>query len=109
MACPGHDLGHGVSPPAAAKLAGVTAAVHDHRASLLASRVSTIIDAHPDALDVLIEGGFTPLANPVMRLALAHTVSLSQAFRLRGLSDEAEEALISRLLELQNGAPHATP
>lgn len=98
-----------MSPPAAAKLADVTAAVQDRRAGLLASRVSTIIDAHPDALDALIEAGFTPLANPVMRLALAHTVSLSQAFRLRSLSGEAEEELISRLLELQNGAANAAP
>ena len=92
-----------------AKLAYVTAAVPDRRVSLLARRVSAVIDAHPDALDVLIEAGFTPLANPVMRLALAHTVTLSQALRIRGLPEEVEEALISRLLELEAGAQHAAP
>ncbi len=72
----------------------------DRRDQLLGMRVSSILDGHEDALDVLIKGGFAPLSNPVMRLALAHTVSLSQAFRIRGLSNEAEELIISRLLEL---------
>lgn len=83
----------------------MTADLQDRRASLLATRVSAIIDAHPEALGVLIHGGLEPLANPVARLALAHTVNLSQTLRIRGLSDEAEETLISRLLQL--GAPDA--
>lgn len=64
-------------------------------------RVSSILDAHEGALDVLVQGGFEPLANPVMRFAMAHTVNLGQAFRLRGMSDEAEQALVARLLELE--------
>ena len=63
-------------------------------------RVARIIDAHPDALDALILGGFEPLANPVMRKALASTVNLRQAFRIRGLADEAEDSLIASLLAL---------
>lgn len=62
--------------------------------------VAAIIAAHPEALDVLIQGGFGPLANPVARRTLAHTVTLAQAFRIRSLSAEAEEALIDRLLRL---------
>lgn len=69
-------------------------------AGLLAMKVSRIIEAHPDALDVLISGGFEPLANPVMRFAMAHTVNLEQAFRIRGMDDEAEDALVEKLLAL---------
>lgn len=63
-------------------------------------RVAGIIDAHPQALQVLIEGGFAPLANPVMRLAMANTVNLGQAFRIRGMDDSAEESIVARLLAL---------
>lgn len=70
------------------------------RQQLLGTRVSAILDAHPDALQVLIEGGFEPLANPVARMGLAHTVSLRQAFRIRGQDEAQQEALIARLLQL---------
>ncbi len=63
-------------------------------------RVSRILDAHEDALQLLIRGGFEPLANPVARLAMAHTVNLAQAFRLRGQDEEQQESLIAALLEL---------
>lgn len=85
----------------------MTASITDRRARLLATRVATIITAHDQALDVLVSGGFEPLANPVMRHTLAHTVTLAQAFRIRGLTDEAEEAIISRLLKLDIGSDHA--
>lgn len=63
-------------------------------------RVSRILEADDAALEALVEGGFGPLANPVMRVAMAHTVSLQQAFRIRGQSEGQREALIGRLLEL---------
>ncbi len=99
-ACYCHDLSHGPRTPEVARLAYVKATAQDKRASLLASRVSAILDAHPAALGVLIDSGFEPLANPVARRTLAHTVNLSQALRIRGLSAEAEESLINRLLQL---------
>lgn len=68
------------------------------REKLLNTRVSDIIANHPNALDVLIEGGFTPLSNPVMRNVLARTVNLRQAFQIRALSDEQEEHIITELL-----------
>lgn len=68
------------------------------REKLLNTRVSDIIANHPNALDVLIEGGFTPLSNPVMRNVLARTVNLRQAFQIRTLSDEQEEHIITELL-----------
>lgn len=63
-------------------------------------RVSRILDVHEDALELLIANGFEPLANPVARLALAHTVTLAQAFRIRGQAEELQEALIDGLLAL---------
>lgn len=78
----------------------MTAERETARAKLLQLKVSSILAAHEDALEVLIAGGFEPLRNPVMRLAMAHTVNLGQAFRIRGLEDEAEAAIIDGLLEL---------
>src|SRR5690606_10939702 len=55
------------------------AAEHEERRQrLLGMRVSRILEAHEDALGLLIAGGFEPLANPVARLAMAHTVNLGQ-------------------------------
>lgn len=76
-------------------------ATPSRRERLLAMRVSRIIEAHDDALDALIKGGFAPLANPVMRLAMAHTVTLGQAFRIRGQGEAEREELIACLLELE--------
>ncbi|HLR45762.1 MAG TPA: DUF1858 domain-containing protein [Deinococcales bacterium] len=85
------------------------------QSGLLDRKVAAIIAAHPGALDVLIEGGFGPLANPVARKALAHTVTLRQAFAIRGLDEDAREAVTGRLLALGTGtegggdaAPEAT-
>ena len=78
-----------------------TAAEHEERRQrLLGMRVSRILEAHEDALSLLIAGGFEPLANPVARLAMAHTVNLGQAFRIRGQAEEQQEALITQLLAL---------
>ncbi|MFA5551922.1 MAG: hypothetical protein WDA03_09920 [Trueperaceae bacterium] len=74
--------------------------VSEKRERLLGMRVSRIIEAHEGALAALIEGGFGPLANPVARLAMAHTVNLAQAFRIRGQAEEEQEALIAELLAL---------
>lgn len=67
------------------------------RKTLLEARVSRILDAHPDALDTLVRHGFTPLAQAPMRFALAHTVNLGQAIRLRGLGEPEVAALLSTL------------
>lgn len=75
------------------------------REVLLSARVSNIIDSHEDALATLIDHGFTLLAQAPLRWAMAHTVNLGQAFRLRGLSDQEQEALIDALAAL--GVPAA--
>ena len=67
---------------------------------LLDTRVQALIDASTEVLPCLIRHGFTPLENPVMRRALAPTVTLTQAARLRGLTDDAVEALLHDLDEV---------
>lgn len=72
----------------------------EERKVLMSARVSAIIDAHGYALDTLIRHGFTLLAQPQMRWAMAHTVNLGQAFRLRGLDASDQERLLAALTEL---------
>jgi len=52
----------------------------------------------PGALEVLVAAGFTPLANPVLRAALARTVTLRQAC---GMTGAPLEAVTARLEALQ--------
>ncbi len=91
---------HGNAAPEAVGGAAAAAEHEERRERLLGMRVSRILDAHEDALQVLIDGGFEPLANPVARLAMAHTINLGQAFRIRGQAEEEQEELIERLLAL---------
>jgi len=51
----------------------------------------------PGALDLLVARGFAPLRNPLMRATMAHTVTLGQACRMRGV---AVEALVEELRAL---------
>lgn len=90
-------------PDCDCKAGSVTAEHETATAQLLQLKVASILEAHEGALEVLVAGGFEPLKNPVMRLAMAHTVNLSQAFRIRGLGDEAEAAIIKGLLDLGVG------
>lgn len=71
----------------------------DHR-RLRETNVQALLDASPDALACLVRHGFTPLENPVMRRALAPTVTLGQALRLRGLAEDREAALLRDLGEI---------
>ncbi len=73
----------------------------DARKALLEARVSRILDAHPDALETLIRHGFTPLAQAPLRFALAHTVNLGQAIRLRGLGEPEAAALLDALAAMR--------
>jgi hypothetical protein len=70
------------------------------QAGLLALKVSAILEARPAALEVLIDHGFAPLRQPHLRAALAPTVTLEQALRIRSLSDAKEQALLAELLAL---------
>lgn len=72
-------------------------------AELLAMKVSALIEARPEALDLLIAYGFTPLKQPHLRAILAPTVTLAQALRIRSQSAEKERALLSELVALFTG------
>lgn len=82
------------------------------QAGLLAMRVSAILEARPASLDVLVDHGFAPLRQPHLRAALAHSVTLAQALRIRSLSNVKEQALLAELLALfatQTLPPAAVP
>jgi hypothetical protein len=59
-------------------------------------RVSEVLQI-PGALEVLIEAGFTPLRNPVMRASLAGGVTLRQACALKGIPLEVVVARLGAL------------
>ncbi len=64
------------------------------------ANVAALLDAHPEALPILIRGGFAPLANPLARRTLARAVSLRTACRMHGVD-------LARLLaELRAACPH---
>lgn len=68
--------------------------------ALLAMKVSAILEARPAALEVLATHGFAPLRQPHLRAALANTVTLAQATRIRSLSSDKERALLDELVAL---------
>lgn len=46
--------------------------------------VAEVVDKHPEVLDILVELGFTPLANPAMRETVGRQVSLKQGSVFEG-------------------------
>ncbi|MCC6143668.1 MAG: DUF1858 domain-containing protein [Candidatus Hydrogenedentes bacterium] len=52
-------------------------------------RVGEVLEVYPELTNVLIEYGFSPLANPVLRKTLAPRVSLAQAARLKDMDPDA--------------------
>ncbi|MBP2621549.1 DUF1858 domain-containing protein [Streptococcus panodentis] len=56
--------------------------------------VAEVIDAHPEVLDILVELGFAPLANPQMRETVGRQVSLLQGAAMHGLPIEKIQSLL---------------
>lgn len=48
-------------------------------------RVSDVLEWYPTLVDVLVNQGFAPLAQPLLRKTLARGVTLGQAAALRGV------------------------
>ena len=46
--------------------------------------VAEVIDKHPEVLEILVELGFKPLANPIRRNTVGRKVSLKQGSTLEG-------------------------
>lgn len=70
------------------------------RDHVLELRVSEVIDRIPGSLPVLIDAGFGPLAVPALRAALAPTVTLRQALRIRGQGEARDAELLGALERL---------
>lgn len=79
---------------------GMTGRAKTLRQCLLETRLSVLLECHPEALPLLIDDGFTPLAHPALRAVLASTVTLAQALRLKPLAPAREEALLIKLEEV---------
>lgn len=47
--------------------------------------VNQVLKTHPELLDILVELGFKPLANPLMRQSLGHITTLKQGCQLINL------------------------
>jgi hypothetical protein len=64
-------------------------------------RVSALLGAHAEALPILIEAGFAPLANPLLRRTLARMITLRKACAMNGIDLE------SLMARLRAACPHA--
>ena len=56
--------------------------------------VNQVIEENPEVLDLLVERGFTPLKNKLMRMTAGGKVSLNKGLRITGIS---KDKLISTL------------
>ncbi|SHK22580.1 DUF1858 domain-containing protein [Thermocrinis minervae] len=65
------------------------------------TNVGQLLKRYPQALEILIRYGFTPLKNPLLRKILPHTVTLGQAKKIRKLSDEKFQAMLEEIRKLQ--------
>ena len=50
--------------------------------------VAEVVDKHPEVLDILVDLGFKPLANPIMRNTLGRKTSLKMGSKLAGINIE---------------------
>lgn len=81
-------------------LAPLPAELEARLRTLLGMRVSDVLEEVPGALELLVDHGFGPLAQPAMRRLLAPTVTLRQALAMRALPTWREEAALRALAEL---------
>ncbi len=65
--------------------------------------VYRLVTAHAEAIPILIEAGFTPLANPMLRKTLTRAVTLRQACKLKNIDLDAV------LARLRAACPHEQP
>ena len=56
--------------------------------------VTEVIEKQPEVLDVLVELGFKPLANPVMRNTVGRVVSIKKGASMNGIDlDKIKQTL----------------
>ena len=64
-------------------------------------RIDRLIEAYPEAVDILVEAGFAPLKDPVLRKTMMGDTTLGEAQHILGMDDEAFEKLVERLRDLR--------
>jgi hypothetical protein len=69
--------------------------------------IASIVDRYPETLPILLDKGFTPLENPMLRKTLARTVSLRAAARIKDLDpddlvEELNEAAAGKTVASSN-------
>ncbi|MGX7079450.1 DUF1858 domain-containing protein [Gemella parahaemolysans] len=56
--------------------------------------VAQVVDKHPEVLDILVDLGFKPLANPIMRNTVGRKTSLKMGSKLAGIKLETIVAIL---------------
>jgi heme/copper-type cytochrome/quinol oxidase subunit 4 len=69
--------------------------------------IASIVERYPETLPILLDKGFTPLENPMLRKTLARTVSLRAAARIKDLDpddlvEELNEAAAGKTVASSN-------
>lgn len=93
-----------VNDPASAPPLGADGASLPAAEGLLSVRVSELLQRYPAMLQVLIDHGFAPLAQPALRAVLAPTVTLAQALKIRSLDGDRERDLLRNLAAVADAA-----
>ncbi len=65
------------------------------------TNVGKLLKAYPESLKILVKYGFSPLENPEMRKTLARTITLRQAKKLIGMSDEKFKEMMAELKAIE--------
>ncbi len=60
-------------------------------------RIDRLIEAYPEAVDILVEAGFAPLKDPVLRKTMMGDTTLGEAQYVLGMDDEAFMRVVERL------------
>jgi hypothetical protein len=63
------------------------------------SKVGDVLARYPQALEIFIRHGFTPLRNPVLRKTMARVVTVEQVCRREGVDMDALLSELTRLIE----------
>ncbi|HEV2714208.1 MAG TPA: DUF1858 domain-containing protein, partial [Terriglobales bacterium] len=63
------------------------------------TKVATVLERHPETLEIFLRWGFTPLTNPILRRTMARAITLEQACRREGVN------LAEFLAELRHVVP----
>ncbi len=66
------------------------------------TKVGDVLDAYPDALEVFLRHGFTPLKNKTMREKMAGKVSIAKACMVKSVP---VDVLIAELQEVADRRP----